>query len=126
MRNDELSEKADELAAKINTEKTALNSASDSADRIKKLGERLHKSLEDGSVECGELVGELLDSVTVKRLSKDEVSLKIALKTDVPQANSSGRISGGHSILSYDIGISQAQVSRLEKGALERIRKQLV
>ena len=61
---------------------------------------------------------------------ENEINLRVMLKSGVNGILSPiperGSITSDRCILSYETGISQAQVSRLEKGALERIRKQLI
>jgi len=125
-RNDELTAKADELSEKISRIKSIADGASSQTARISELGEKLHHALSDGSIERGELTDALLDHISVKRMSETEVKLNIVLKGGTSSYNGSGSINGNRGILSYETGISQAQVSRLEKGALERIRKQLI
>jgi len=129
-RNEELNKRASELEEKKRLIETKRASSGDRLKHLEALRTRLGDALSDGSIERGELTELMLDHITVKKTGENEVKLRVMLKSGISDLVSAiperGSIASDRCILSYETGISQAQVSRLEKGALERIRKQLV
>jgi len=126
-RNDALTARADELEAELKKIKAAASTETDLCERAERLRKYLIETVRDSKLVSGEAVDVLLDHIRVKRISRDETELKIILKSDISDGlRAVGKINTHGGILSYETGISQAQVSRLEKGALERIRKQLI
>ncbi|MCL2002411.1 MAG: recombinase family protein [Oscillospiraceae bacterium] len=123
-RNGDLSRAVSKLEAEIaeqeeNARLTALN---------KQSNERLRAFMERELADTGQLTGEmtsaLLDRITVRKIGGDKRHLRLEIALTVGRDYVSEVKPGGRPSLS-EIGISQAQVSRLEKNAIHQMKKYL-
>ncbi len=126
-RNAQYNEKIAALEQQYNSLK---NTGRDLAERIQRV-ERLAKTIEQRwKANCGfsrEMSRALVDHILVDAdPTNTKIYLDIYLTIDESYHTEYVHPKRKHHLLSFEeIHISQAQVSRLEKGALERIRKQI-
>lgn len=119
-RNDIFNLKIAELTDKLEKHRSE-SVDSEWTERLKRI---IESKLSENEFSCSEINSILLDKIIVsKNEDKNHIFLEIHLKTG--RTVSADFLKAAKSISLYETGISQAQVSRLEKGALERIRKQL-
>ena len=109
-RNDELNILIADCHAEIDKLKNVRNT-SYNLDTLKSI---LYGKLNEGNFTCSEITDVLLDKIYVDNKDTANINMYVKLKA--------GNVYG---ISLADKGISQAQVSRLEKGALDRIKKHL-
>jgi len=109
-RNDELNE----VIALRQAEMEKFENVRSPNDNLNNLKSILYDKLNDGNFICSEINDLLLDKIYIDNNDMPNISMYVKLKA--------GDIYG---ISLADMGISQAQVSRLEKGALDRIKKHL-
>lgn len=126
-RNEQYNEQLEELEQRRSTLR---NAGQDLAARIKRV-ESLSKTIErQWAANCGfprEMAKALVDHIVVDAdETNTKIYLDICLTMDKEYHAEYVKPQARNSILSFDeIHISQAQVSRLEKGALEHIRKRI-
>lgn len=126
-RNEQYNEQLEELEQRRST---LQNAGQDLAARIKRV-ESLSKTIErQWAANCGfprEMAKALVDHIVVDAdETNTKIYLDICLTMDKEYHAEYVKPQARNSILSFDeIHISQAQVSRLEKGALEHIRKRI-
>jgi len=113
-RNDGLNKFITDHQSEIDKLTYNLKSISSTGDKLDTLKSILYDKLNDGSFTCSEISDVLLDKIYVDNKDKKNINMYVQLKA--------GDIYG---ISLAEKGISQAQVSRLEKGALDRIKKHL-
>ena len=113
-RNDELNKFIVKYESEIDVLNNQLDNLKSSGDKLSSLKSILYDKLNDGNFICSEINDVLLDKIYVDNADTENINMYVSLKA--------GDI---YSISLADMGISQAQVSRLEKGALERIKKHL-
>lgn len=126
-RNEQYNEQLEELEQRRSTLR---NAGQDLAARIKRV-ESLSKTIErQWAANCGfprEMAKALVDHIVVDAdETNTKIYLNICLTMDKEYHAEYVKPQARNSILSFEeIHISQAQVSRLEKGALEHIRKRI-
>lgn len=122
--NDALNKKLGEAEKKLEEKRKLSASARNNGENISDSALRgaIIKALDPETGAAGSYNGVLLDKITVTKESENSVRLDIALYCGVKMTAFKYP---DHSISFSETGISQAQVSRLEKGALERIKKQM-
>ncbi len=126
-RNEQYNEQLEELEQRRST---LQNAGQDLAARIKRV-ESLSKTIErQWAANCGfprEMAKALVDHIVVDAdETNTKIYLNICLTMDKEYHAEYVKPQARNSILSFEeIHISQAQVSRLEKGALEHIRKRI-
>ena len=126
-RNEQYNEKIAALEERCSGLK---NAGRDLAERIRRV-EKLSKTIEQQwNANCGfsrEMSRALVDHIVVDAdETNTKIYLDIVLTLDKEYHAAYTRPKKKNNVLSFEeIHISQAQVSRLEKGALEHIRKQI-
>jgi Site-specific recombinases, DNA invertase Pin homologs len=109
-RNDELNK----LLADFHAEIDKLKNVSNTSYNLDGLKSILYDKLNDNNFTCSEISDVLLDKIYIDNKDTTNINMYVKLKAG-----------DFYSISLADKGISQAQVSRLEKGALDRIKKHL-
>lgn len=113
-RNDDINKLIDNKQSNIDEINLMLKKIYNTDDKFNELKIILNEKLSDNNFICSEITDVLLDKIYVDNKNTPNIDMFVKLKA--------GDI---YSISLGEIGISQAQVSRLEKGALDRIKKYL-
>lgn len=113
-RNDDINKLIDDKQSEIDKINITLKNIYDTDEKLNELKTILSEKLSDDNFICSEITDVLLDKIYVDNKNTPNIDMFVKLKA--------GDI---YSISLGEIGISQAQVSRLEKGALDRIKKYL-
>jgi len=127
-RNDEFNDQLSKLESSIESIKETIKSNSDMEGQISKIKSALDKQWSSSGAYTNEISSIMLDKIVVnKNPDKLHLKLDVYLKFGSPYQAIIDKIPDQkNSIISVvDTGISQAQVSRLEKNAISRIKKSI-
>ena len=123
-RNDRMNAEIEKQAAVINGAKNAMELTA----HLKREAGALRDSIGDIYDNPDSLVEGLtpafLDKIIVRKINGDKRHMRLEIRLNIGKAYEA-EFKNKNLILNHEIGISQAQVSRLEKSALTRIKKQL-
>lgn len=128
---EEFKKRNDLMNQEIEKQTGIINNAKNSQDisaRLKKELNSLRDSISKVYSEPENFVSGLspafLDKIIVHKIDGDKRHVRLEIRLNIGKTYEAER-NNNHFILLQDIGISQAQVSRLEKSALGRIKKQI-
>ena len=128
---DEFKQRNDKFNADIEAQHTVISNAKNAREMATHLGREVGLLRESISEMCGQpgslveaLTPAFLEKIIVHKVGGDKRHLRLEIRLNIGKTyNAEWR--DDHFTLNHEIGISQAQVSRLEKSALTRIKKQL-
>ena len=128
---DEFKKRNDQMNAEIEKQSTVISNAKNAQEmsaHLKREVSTLRESIADIYDNPDSMVEGLtpafLDKIIVHKIDGDKRNIRLEIRLNIDQTYVAER-QGEQFILSQEIGISQAQVSRLEKSALSRIKKQI-
>jgi DNA invertase Pin-like site-specific DNA recombinase/uncharacterized small protein (DUF1192 family) len=131
-RNDALNAEIERLIKQADTLKEEARLSADNRANLKTLKKTLQEEFTSADSFNAELSSALLDRIIVYKIGGDKRQLRLEIILNIGKSyfaeyggRSESAAGGSPSISLNEIGISQAQVSRLEKGALNKIKRKI-
>ena len=123
-RNDQMNEEIERRAAIISGAKNAQEMATHLKREVSTLRDSIGDIYNDPDSMVEGLTPAFLDKIIVHKIDGDKRHIRLEIRLNIGKSYEA-IMRDKNVILNQEIGISQAQVSRLEKSALTRIKKQL-
>ena len=123
-RNDQMNADIEEQAVIINNAKNAKELTTHLKREVGSLRESISEVYNNPDSLVEGLTPAFLDRIIVQKIDGDKRHIKLEIRLNIGKIYEA-ELKGKFLTLNREIGISQAQVSRLEKSALTRIKKQL-
>ena len=121
-RNDQLTAELAKLEQEMDAIQTELAIQSKNTTDLSTLKKLLHQEFANNDNFNAELNNTLLDKIIIYKVENSKTHLRLEIHLNLGSVYSAG-YENGNFISLQQIGISQAQVSRLEKNALKNMRK---
>jgi len=123
-RNDQMNADIEEQAVIVNNAKNAKELTTHLKREVGSLRESISEVYNNPDSLVEGLTPAFLDRIIVQKIDGDKRHIKLEIRLNIGKIYEA-ELKGKFLTLNREIGISQAQVSRLEKSALTRIKKQL-
>jgi hypothetical protein len=123
-RNDGMNAEIEAKLNEINQAKNARELAAHLKREVGSLKDSISELYNDPQSLAEGLTPAFLDKIIVHKIDGDKRHVRLEIRLNIGKTYHAEWMDN-HFILSHEIGISQAQVSRLEKSALSRIKKQI-